>query len=278
MFHVVSHVVQNNWLNTTKQRNSRSKVPSTCILPKVLMWNINISKQLYYYHFSPTFPCLSDWLWLDMPNNHRICFFIVCKSQKWQVSKISYSLDLIGKNCFVHSCPFPALGLGLQRLCSQPCRGLGAQTWALLSLPTDKPSELAEACLLHQDWEKEGGEKKGRLKEAQHKKKASDNTWPRIMKPDRKPKQPIIKAISLKPDGQLQRKNFMYNKEWQKPARHRREIGRQGKTAELMQKEKLTFFRSENNLWETDEIIIKKKKSTYLACTYQEVISFKKIH
>lgn len=43
------------------------------------------------------------------------------------------------------------------------------------------------------------------------------------MKPDRKPKQPIIKAISLKPDRQLQRKNFLYNKRWQKPARHRGE-------------------------------------------------------
>lgn len=67
----------------------------------------------------------------------------------------------------------------------------------------------------------------------------------------------------------------MYNQGWQKPARHMGEIGRQGKTAELMQKEKVTFFRSENNLWETDEIL-KKDISTYLASTYQEVIYFKK--
>lgn len=76
------------------------------------------------------------WPRLDMPNNCRSCFFIACKSKKWRVSKMAYSLYLIGKKRFVCSCPFPALGLELpERLCSQPCVGLGVQIWALWLTP-----------------------------------------------------------------------------------------------------------------------------------------------
>lgn len=165
-------------MNLTLQNRGipEPRIPALALSPKSLcetsIFPSNCTTTASHQHFHASLM----WLWLHMPTNYRICFFVVCKRKKWQVSKMAYSFHVIGKDCFVCS-----------HLGGWDCPG-GRRSGRSESLPTDKPPELAEASPLHHDWEKEGGEKKSGLKETQHKKKASDNTWPRIMKPERKAK------------------------------------------------------------------------------------------
>lgn len=92
-------------MNLTLQNRGipEPRIPALALSPKSLcetsIFPSNCTTTASHQHFHASLM----WLWLHMPTNYRICFFVVCKRKKRQVSKMAYSFHVIGKDCFVCS-------------------------------------------------------------------------------------------------------------------------------------------------------------------------------